>query len=81
MDLRNIRFAFVICESDYDPDKGYQVGLVKENVNGYFMTDMYWGHDFKAAQDMADKRNIGLCGSIEKADEVIMSSMRKRQHA
>lgn len=67
--------AYVITTSNYDKEKGYQVGIVIRNMKGIFLTDWFWGKDFEKAQDMADERNIKIHSSLDAVDKLILSTM------
>jgi len=71
------KYAYVIPICAYDTNRGYQVGIAVEGERGYNVTDWYWGHDYKVACQLADERNTKLGLTIEQAQDIVISTMRK----
>lgn len=74
--MKDQRTVFFIPASMYDAELGYQVGIVKENEAGYYLTDWFWGKSFKDAEAIAHARNARAGISEIEAMEIIGSSMR-----
>lgn len=70
------RYIFYVPETQFDKEKGYMVAIVRENIPGYLLTDMYAGLDFDKALENVEKMNRdNLKLTPDDVHDIIMSSM------
>lgn len=68
--------AYFVMQSRQDGAGNYQALVAVEGERGYYLTDWFWGSDFKVAEQIADKKNAAMGVSKKKAAKIILSSMR-----
>ncbi len=85
-ELADKRVAYFVMRSQYDKKRGYLALVAIEGVPGYhpmsgnpekLQDGWYWGHDYKIAEQCADKKNEMMGISKLEATKIVLSTMRE----
>jgi hypothetical protein len=72
------RAVYFVMETQTNDEGEYQALIAKEGKTGYFLTDWYWGKDFKVATEIANKKNAELGIDRIEAMRIQLRTMRKQ---
>ena len=69
------RFCYYVTPTKYDAGKGgYQIGIVYEDLPGYYLIDMYLGDDYVEANRIIREKNRSELGLSEDDEMDIIGS-------
>lgn len=72
----NPRTAYLILETEYDPEKGFNPCIVKENESGYYRTDWFWGKNLDLAKEAARQKNEAMGLTPQDVQDIVDSSLK-----
>lgn len=76
-DMKEQKECYFVMQTQINSQGEYRALIAKEGEKGYYVTDWFWGKDFKIAEQLADQKNARLGISKKEANKIILGTMRR----